>query len=451
MAISSCESCIRYLEPIQAHIEALPADQRAQYRIESLPALHSRTIRRLYGPERGAEVVLLIMENTSAVVGVVLGRLRNRHTHLATVRQESQRVWRELCARNDSKSLDHRSYHFKQVDKRYLTQRGVLNEIKDVIESAVGTEACIEVDMNNQPVHTLISELVLPTAKRLLGISEAPKVESFWNTRVVAFFQTNDGSCDKSGSVLYGNNALYVLFRLYSVLYTRLAKLQSLCELNANRVFDSKPSLAMTLLSQSATGHGHAISKSSIDWSVAHRPPLPHTSPPLEEEDAEMGEDDNGSEALHELNNMPDENKITLLHKTVMESIHRLLDGAADPAQFEDECRVLLGPDAYEMFTVDRLVAAIVRQTNALLNNVHLSDLLGHFDAFRDRDLDEEGYRQTVADTIKDDNCYRVELVSNLTPKLCLEIRPVKHLIFVFVLWWGPDSCTVTMDAIAFV
>jgi histone deacetylase complex regulatory component SIN3 len=50
-----------------------------------------------------------------------------------------------------------------------------------------------------------------------------------------------------------------------------------------------------------------------------------------------------------------------------MSSLYNLLDGSADNAKFEDECRAIIGNQSYVLFTLDKLIYKLVKQVCALL------------------------------------------------------------------------------------
>lgn len=45
-----------------------------------------------------------------------------------------------------------------------------------------------------------------------------------------------------------------------------------------------------------------------------------------------------------------------------MTSLYKLLDGVADNAKFEDDCRAIFGNQSYILFTLDKLIYKIVKQ-----------------------------------------------------------------------------------------
>ena len=51
-----------------------------------------------------------------------------------------------------------------------------------------------------------------------------------------------------------------------------------------------------------------------------------------------------------------------------MSALYNLLDGSADNAKFEDDCRAILGNQSYVLFTLDRLIVKLVKQVCRLFN-----------------------------------------------------------------------------------
>lgn len=50
-----------------------------------------------------------------------------------------------------------------------------------------------------------------------------------------------------------------------------------------------------------------------------------------------------------------------------MNALYNLLDGSADNAKFEDECRAIIGNQSYVLFTLDKLIYKLVKQVCSLL------------------------------------------------------------------------------------
>jgi hypothetical protein len=47
------------------------------------------------------------------------------------VREEMNKLWRKVFEQNYHKSLDHRSFYFKQSDKKSLMPKAMLQEVRD--------------------------------------------------------------------------------------------------------------------------------------------------------------------------------------------------------------------------------------------------------------------------------------------------------------------------------
>lgn len=45
-----------------------------------------------------------------------------------------------------------------------------------------------------------------------------------------------------------------------------------------------------------------------------------------------------------------------------MGALYNLLDGSADNAKFEDDCRAIIGNQSYVLFTLDKLIYKLVKQ-----------------------------------------------------------------------------------------
>lgn len=56
-----------------------------------------------------------------------------------------------------------------------------------------------------------------------------------------------------------------------------------------------------------------------------------------------------------------------------MDALYNLLDGSAENAKFEDECRAILGNQSYVLFTLDKLIYKLIRQVYCF---IHLSYML---------------------------------------------------------------------------
>ncbi|KAG5091420.1 hypothetical protein JHK82_050198 [Glycine max] len=100
---------------------------------EHLTALNLRCIERLYG-DHGLDVMDVLKKNASLALPVILTRLKQKQDEWARCRADFNKVWAEIYAKNYHKSLDHRSFYFKQQDTKSLSTKVLLAEIKEISE-----------------------------------------------------------------------------------------------------------------------------------------------------------------------------------------------------------------------------------------------------------------------------------------------------------------------------
>eukprot|EP00299_Pterocystis_sp_00344_P016840 c8449_g1_i3.p1 GENE.c8449_g1_i3~~c8449_g1_i3.p1 ORF type:complete len:1038 (-),score=162.62 c8449_g1_i3:16-3129(-) len=385
LAIATCSACITFLERIQKKLDGLETEERLQFRLSKLPPLHHRTIRKMYGPNKGSDVVTLLCDNPSAAIPVVLPRLKEISENLKTAKAEAENWLRDLCARNHLKSLDHRSFYFKQADRKFISARGITNEIKEIVESADGQveDCCIRIAMSDESIHHDIMSLTWTCARNTLSATDAVHLEFFWIVVVQTVLRQQldlhkldhhliphpssptspsppiggdeSVSIDTSSllslssscvpdrePVFVGGNLYYMFFRLYGVLYERLSKAKKLSESNKEV------------------------------WSES------------------------------------------CSYQKFLGLVHQLLNGTLENSQYEDQCRVLMGPEAYELFTIDKVLSQMARQPPAAQCNALHALLIGHFSWFMtDKSASDDVYERLCYQLAIDEDCYRIEFNSS--------------------------------------
>ncbi|KAH9569220.1 hypothetical protein CY35_03G120900 [Sphagnum magellanicum] len=101
--------------------------------IEELSAIHLRSIERIYG-DHGVDMIELLQKNTVHAIPVIYSRLRQKLEEWMNGKVEMNKVWAEVYSKNSYKALDHRSFYFQQQDKRSLSSKGLVAEIKELNE-----------------------------------------------------------------------------------------------------------------------------------------------------------------------------------------------------------------------------------------------------------------------------------------------------------------------------
>lgn len=140
MVIDSNTATIRVLEPLADEIAQLKAQEDEgmgvkpsfQYRLDkrTLGTIHLNAITRIYG-DHGQEVLELLKKNPAGAIPVILRRLKQKDHEWRKARQDLNKSWKELLEKNYHKSLDHRSFYFRNQDKKQTSARFLVQEIKD--------------------------------------------------------------------------------------------------------------------------------------------------------------------------------------------------------------------------------------------------------------------------------------------------------------------------------
>ncbi|XP_057810913.1 paired amphipathic helix protein Sin3-like 3 isoform X2 [Salvia miltiorrhiza] len=100
---------------------------------DHLTAVNLRCIERLYG-DHGLDVRDVLRKNAPLALPVILTRLKQKQEEWARCRSDFNKIWAEIYARNYHKSLDHRSFYFKQQDTKNLSAKAFLAEIREISE-----------------------------------------------------------------------------------------------------------------------------------------------------------------------------------------------------------------------------------------------------------------------------------------------------------------------------
>ena len=79
-------------------------------------------------------------------------RLKEKDDEWKRARASLNKGWKEELERNYEKSLDHRSFYFKQTDKRALTTKTIVASVKALAEEAAkkGAPPVVEVRVSTR-------------------------------------------------------------------------------------------------------------------------------------------------------------------------------------------------------------------------------------------------------------------------------------------------------------
>ncbi|KAG2322315.1 hypothetical protein Bca4012_056906 [Brassica carinata] len=143
MLLESVNSATNRVEELLAKINSNELKTDTPICIEDhLTALNIRCIERLYG-DHGLDVIDLLKKNAYLALPVILTRLKQKQEEWARCRSEFNKVWADIYTKNYHRSLDHRSFYFKQQDSKNLSTKALLAEIKEISEKKRGEDGAL--------------------------------------------------------------------------------------------------------------------------------------------------------------------------------------------------------------------------------------------------------------------------------------------------------------------
>ncbi|KAK1352436.1 Paired amphipathic helix [Heracleum sosnowskyi] len=132
MLLESVNSTAKRAEELLNNIKDNSVSLGSQFRIEDhFTALNMRCIERIYG-DHGLDTLDILRKNPSHSLFVILTRLRQKQEEWSKCRSDFNKVWADIYAKNHYKSLDHRSFYFKQQDSKDLSTKSLVAEIKEL-------------------------------------------------------------------------------------------------------------------------------------------------------------------------------------------------------------------------------------------------------------------------------------------------------------------------------
>ncbi|KAJ5059893.1 hypothetical protein PSV09DRAFT_2373371 [Bipolaris maydis] len=133
--IEACSRTIQQLEPIANQLLTMKPEDRIGFTLPpglggQSETIYKRVIMKIYGRERGKDVIKELFQMPWSVVPVLLHRLKTKLEDWKAAQREWEKVWRDQTQKIFWKSLDHQSITVKQVDKRQFQPKSLTNEIQ---------------------------------------------------------------------------------------------------------------------------------------------------------------------------------------------------------------------------------------------------------------------------------------------------------------------------------
>ncbi|KAL1807218.1 hypothetical protein ACET3Z_030286 [Daucus carota] len=131
MLLESVKATTRSLENLLEKINDNTINESSIHIEDHLTALNLRCIERVYG-DHGLDVMDILRNNPPLALDVILHRLKQKEEEWTRCRSDYSKVWAEIYAKNHHRSLDHRSFYFKQEESKRLSSKALLAEIKEM-------------------------------------------------------------------------------------------------------------------------------------------------------------------------------------------------------------------------------------------------------------------------------------------------------------------------------
>nr|GMD16980.1 paired amphipathic helix protein Sin3-like 3 isoform X1 [Ipomoea batatas] len=217
MLLESVNVTTRRVEELLDKINDNTINSDSPVRVEDyLTALNLRCIERLYG-DHGLDVMDVLRKNAPLALPVILTRLKQKQEEWARCRYDFNKVWAEIYVKNYHKSLDHRSFYFKQQDTKSLSTKALLAEIKEIGETkckeddvllsmATGNRLPViphlEFAFPDPEIHEDLYQLIKFSCEEFCTAEQVDKVMKVWTTFLEPMFGVpsrpqgaEDGEC----------------------------------------------------------------------------------------------------------------------------------------------------------------------------------------------------------------------------------------------------------------
>ncbi|CAL0317223.1 unnamed protein product [Lupinus luteus] len=211
MLLESVSSAAKRAEELYNNIAENKINMESLGRVEDhFTALNVRCIERLYG-DHGLDVVDILRKNPTHSLPVIITRLKQKQEEWTRCRSDFNKVWAEIYAKNHYKSLDHRSFYFKQQDSKNLSTKSLVAEIKEIKEkqqeeddilqsiSAGNKQPLIphlEFEYSDAGIHEDLYKLVRYSCEEVFSSKELlSKIMRLWDTFLEPMLGVPSQSC----------------------------------------------------------------------------------------------------------------------------------------------------------------------------------------------------------------------------------------------------------------
>lgn len=181
--IEACARTVQLLEPIAQQLRRLSPAEQVAFTLQpglggQSETIYKRVIMKLYGREKGADVIKQLHESPYQVIPVLLNRMNERLESWKMAQREWEKVWREQTQKMFWKSLDHQAANVRTSDRRQFQTKTLQAEMQVKYEEFKAAEKAHRGYMRDRPLmqqHVADIDVIADTAWMLLLHVETPQ------------------------------------------------------------------------------------------------------------------------------------------------------------------------------------------------------------------------------------------------------------------------------------
>ena len=181
--IESCQRTTQLMEPIVQQIGIMSDAERAAFTLSptlggASEAIPKRIIMKVYGREVGGKVWNEMLSRPTAVLPIVLSRLKQKLEEWKQVQREWEKVWRDSIHKQFWKSLDHQGIHVRNQDKKNFLPKSLTSEIQAKFEEGKKNRDNGLTQQKHQLEYTFNDlDVIVDAARLVLASLESERVQ----------------------------------------------------------------------------------------------------------------------------------------------------------------------------------------------------------------------------------------------------------------------------------
>ncbi|RCH79740.1 Transcriptional regulatory protein sin3, partial [Rhizopus stolonifer] len=388
---------VALLEPIAKKISQMTVDEKTNFKLSpdfasTSKTVFLRTLKKIYGSNKGSEMINLLNTNPSQSIPVVLKRLKQKDAEWKRAQREWNKIWREVESKNYWKSLDHQGVLFKLSDRKTLTTQSF------VIQAELDEQ--FQFGFQDKAIFKDVSRLVyfFLESQPIYTREDCLSMRRFMNTIIPAMFDVNDvepslmtvddiGLEEVDDDEFDDKSSVQSLDSVLSNQQNKRRALEIQGKRTSRRNRFERVGLLKNVLMRNTTLYDrlHKMKKLDEEFEKDQR-----KSKQACKEALDLGITPRRFKSKRQKVYIIDIDAVNYktalkmdtkkgYYNVLLALIDKLLEGEVDQQTFEESVRYIFGSDAYVLFTIDKLVLLLVRHIHIIITDAHSQRLFEIF------------------------------------------------------------------------